>query len=80
MLLRDTSSIIQQPTKAPSETTSGKLPEANNLVVYDSAISERILPIQPPSTSQPIIFQPISSIPQLLSEPILVSPPTETPI
>lgn len=68
MLLRYTSGIVQQSTKAPSVTTSGKLPEASNLV-SDSVVSERILPIQPPPNSQPKI-----------SKPILLPPPTETPI
>lgn len=75
MLLRDTSRTIQQSTKALSETTPGKLHEASNLVVSDFAISERILPIQPPLTSQPI-----SSISQQIYKPIPLPPPIETPI
>lgn len=52
----------------PSETTFGKLPEASNLVVYDSSLSKKILPNQPP-----LIFQQSS-------EPISLPPPTETHI
>ena len=56
MLLKDTSGVIQQSSKASDTTTSSKLPEASNLVVSDSTISARILPIPPPSTSQPIPY------------------------
>lgn len=58
ILLKDTSGIVQQSTKALSVTTYGKLPEANNFV-SDSVISERILPIQPRPNSQPKISEPI---------------------
>lgn len=53
MLLRDTSGDVQQSLRA-SDPTSGKLPEASTLIVSDSVVSERILLIQPPPTSQPI--------------------------
>lgn len=45
MLLKDTSGVIQQSSKAYDTTTSCKLPKFSNLLVSDSAISERILPI-----------------------------------
>lgn len=54
MLLNDTSGVVQKSFKEYETTFSGKLPEVGNIVVYDSTISERILPISPPRTSQPI--------------------------
>lgn len=74
VLLKDTFGVVQQSSRA-FDTTSSKLPEAINTIAYESIISERILPIQPPPTSQPIsiFFQPISEL-------VLLSPPTKTPI
>lgn len=69
MLLKDMSGVVQESSKASKTTASGKLPEARNLVVSDSIISERVL-LTPP------LSQPMSSI----SQPILLPPPTETPI
>lgn len=50
MLLRDTSGVSQQSTKAPSVTTSGNSPIENDLLVSDFVISERVLPTQPSSS------------------------------
>lgn len=52
MLLKDMSGVVQQSSKFSETTTYGKIPEASNLVISDSVISERILPIPSPPTSQ----------------------------
>lgn len=78
MLLKDTFGVVQQSSKA-SDTTSGKLPESSTFIGFESIVSERILPIQPPSSSQlnSSMSEPIFSQPT--TEPILLPPPTETP-
>lgn len=75
MLLKDISGIVQRSTEASSETTSGKLPKASNLVVFYSVVSGRILPNPPPPNSKPPSY-----FSQHISKPILLPPPTETPI
>lgn len=80
MLLKDTFGVVQHSSKA-SDTMSGKLPEASTLITSNSMISERILPIQPPPTSQPIPV--ISKTPEasthIIYEPILLLPPSKSP-
>lgn len=73
MLLKHTSGVVQHSSKA-SDSASGKLPEASTPFTSDFVVSERILPIQLPPTSQliPIISKP--------SKPILLPPPLKSPI
>lgn len=73
MFLKDTSGVVQHTSKA-FDTSFGKLPEASAPITSDSVIFERILPIQPPPTSQSIL---VTSKP---SEPILLPPPPRSPI
>lgn len=73
MLLKDTSGVVQQSSRA-SDTTFGKLAKASTPFVSDFVVSERILLVQPLPTSQPI---PIIS---QIFEPILLPPPLKTPI
>lgn len=54
MLLKDTSGVFQSSSRA-SDIASSKLPTDSTQFTSDSIISERILPIQPPHPSQPII-------------------------
>lgn len=55
ILLKDTYGVIQQSSKASDTPTPSKLPNARNLFVSDSVISEWVLPTQPfPFTSQSI--------------------------
>lgn len=74
MLLKGTSRVVQHSSRAP-DTTSGKLPGDRTPFVFDYVVSERILLIHPPPTSQPIylFFHQIS-------EPILLPPPPKAPI
>lgn len=73
ILLKDTSGVSQQSSRS-SDTTSGKLHEASTPIVSDSIVFEKILPIHPPPTSQPI-----SIFSQQIYEPILLQPPPKTP-
>lgn len=81
MFLKDTSGVVQHSSRA-SETASGKLPEASALFASDSMVSKRILPIQPPPTSQPILVVSKTSKSILLQLPPkspIIEPIIETP-
>lgn len=60
MILKDTSGIAQQSSKASDATILSKSSTARNLFVSDSHVSESVLPTQPsPSPSYKNIPTPI---------------------
>lgn len=74
IVLQDMSYVVHQSSRASINPTPGKLPMSRiYLFIFDSANSERVLPTQPPPISQPI-----SSMSQLIYEPIPLPPPIET--
>lgn len=77
MLLKDTSEVVQHSSRA-SDIASSKLPTATTPITFDYVISKSILPIQPPPSSQPIIYEPILLPPP--SKSSTINPTTETPL
>lgn len=76
ILLKDAFGVVQSSLRA-SNVAPGKLPSDRTQFNYDSILFKRILPIQPPPSSQPIIFEPI---PLPSRQLITINPITETPL
>lgn len=76
MILKDISGVVQSSSKA-SDVASGKLTSDSTQFNFDSILSERILPIPHPPSSQSIIFEPIPLPPP---QSTFIIPIIETPL